>query len=394
MATLTISAARVVTPSGVIEDGHLVIIGSRIEAVGKGPPPDASGSVIDAGGMWALPGLIDIHCHGGGGRSFQEPEAEAVRTVLATHAHGGTTSIVPAIAACRMDARHACLEALRVAQASSAGPPSSPEILGAYVEGPYFSQKERGAQPSDLIGPPDPEDYLPTLEASGDFIRVWSLAPELPGSADFIRELRRREIIAALGHSDASEEDIAAAVDAGARLVTHIYCAQSTFHRVEAEKKLGLAEMGLLLDELTVEVISDGKHLPPRLLQLVLKNQRPDRVCLITDAMPAAGIPAGEYAFLGDTVWVTEEVAYRADRQRYAGSVLTMARALAITAEHTAASMADLAHMASLTPATLLGVADRKGSLEPGKDADVVLLDDGFGVRMTICRGAIAYDVL
>jgi N-acetylglucosamine-6-phosphate deacetylase len=391
MATLTISSARLVTPSGIIEDGHLVIADSRIESVGEGAPPRASGGVIDARGRWLLPGLIDIHCHGGGGRSFQEPDAEAIRTVLAAHARGGTTSIVPAVAACPGEERHACLEALRAAQASTSA--SLPEILGAYVEGPYFSQKERGAQPSDLIGPPDAEDYLPTLGTYGDFIRVWSLAPELAGSADFICELRRRDIIAALGHSDASEEAVVAAVEAGAGLVTHIYCAQSTFHRVEAEKKLGVAEMGLLLDELAVEVISDGRHLPPRLLQLVLKNKPPDQVCLITDAMPAAGMPPGEYAFLGDTVWVTEEVAYRADRQRYAGSVLTMAGALAVTAEHAAASMVDLAQMASLTPARLLGLADRKGSLEPEKYADVVLLDDDFGVRMTICRGAIAYEV-
>jgi N-acetylglucosamine-6-phosphate deacetylase len=389
MATLTISSARIVTPSGIVEDGYLVVEGSRIAAVGDGRPPDVPGQPIDAGGMWALPGPIDIHCHGGGGRSFQEPDAEAIRMVLTTHARGGTTSIVPAIAACALEERHACLEALRAAQASA---PPCLEILGAYVEGPYFSQKERGAQPADLIGPPTPDDYLPTLEAYGSFIRVWSLAPELPGSIDLIHELRARGIIPALGHSDASEEDIAAAVEAGGRLVTHIYCAQSTFHRVEADKKLGVAEMALLLDDLTVEVIADGKHLPPRLLQLVLKNKRPDQVCLITDAMPAAGMAPGEYAFLDDTVWVTDEVAYRADRQRYAGSVLTMARALAITAEHGGVGIPGLCQMASLTPARLLGVADRKGSLEPGKDADIVLLDEDLEVRMTICRGAVAHN--
>ncbi len=391
MAELTISSARIITPVGIVENGHLVVSGSRIAGVGEGAAPEGVGRVIDAAAMWVLPGFIDIHCHGGGGRSFQEPEAEAIETVLATHARGGTTSIVPALAACPADERHACLDALRVAQSSSLQSPSLPEILGTYVEGPYFSQKERGAQPADLIGPPKPEDYLPTLDAYGDLIKIWSLAPELPGAIEFIRQLRQRGIIAALGHSDASEEHVVAAVAAGASLVTHLYCAQSTFHRVEAEKKLGLAEMGLLLDELTVEVIADGKHLPARLLQLVLKSKAPDQVCLITDAMPAAGLPPGEYQFLGDTVWVTGEVAYRADRQRYAGSVLTMARAVDTTHQLAGTRMTDLARMASLSPAQVVGADDRKGSLEAGKDADIVLLDEELQVRMTICRGEIAY---
>ena len=276
-----------------------------------------------------------------------------------------------------------------------------PEVLGAYVEGPYFSEKERGAQPEGLIGPPKADDYLPTLESYGDIIRVWAMAPELPGAIEFTQELTRHGIVTALGHSDASEEHVEAAVEAGASLVTHVYCAQSTFHRVDADKKLGLAEMALLMDELTVEVIADGKHLPPRLLQLVLKNKPPEQVCLVTDAMPAAGLAPGEYEFLGDTVWVTEEVAYRADRQRYAGSVLTMGKAVRNTATAYAGetpavqsvrciereSWVEVAEMASLTPARVAGVDDRKGSIEVGKDADLVVMSEGGEVRAVVCGG-------
>jgi N-acetylglucosamine-6-phosphate deacetylase len=382
MPSLVIHSGRVVIPRGVLDPGYVVVEGSAIAEVGEGSPPPCE-RTIDASGLWVLPGFIDLHCHGGGGRSFEEADEEAVRAALGAHLKGGTTAIVPAIAACSREERHACLEALQRVAAEAA---PTPEILGAYIEGPYFAQKERGAQPLDLIRPPDPGDYLPTLQEFADFIRVWALAPELPGAIEFIRALREHGVVPALGHSDASEEHVEAALAAGARLVTHLYCAQSTFHRVGADKRLGLAEMGLLRDELTVEVIADGKHLTPNLLRLVLKNKPPSQVCLITDAVPAAGMPPGEYEFLGERVWVTEEVAYRADRERYAGSVLTMAAAVRNVAAQGADMMA-IAEMAALTPAKVAGVAHRKGSLETGKDADLVLMDEGMEVREVVLRG-------
>ena len=372
MSDFVIRNGRIVTPTGVVERGWVSVEGGVIVGVGEGEQEDGdSGQVRDAEGGWVLPGLIDIHCHGGGGRSFQEASVEAVEEALRAHETGGTRAMLPAVAACPQDERHACLEAIGEAKQRNA---TEVEVLGAYIEGPYFSEKERGAQPLDLIGAPTADDYMPTLERFGDLVKVWALAPELPGAAGFIRELVGRGIVAALGHSDASEEHVEEAVEAGASLVTHHYCAQSTFHRVEAEKALGLAEMALLMDELTVELIADGKHLPERLLRLILKNKPPQQACLITDAMPAAGLEPGEYEFLGDTVWVTEEVAYRADRQRYAGSVLTMERAVRTAERLGGATMEELAAMASLTPARLLGVDDRKGSIEVGKDGDVVVI--------------------
>ncbi|MBM3476418.1 MAG: N-acetylglucosamine-6-phosphate deacetylase [Armatimonadetes bacterium] len=405
MSSLVIHSGRVVTPQSVLDPGYVVVEGSTIAQVGEGSPPPCE-RAIDAAGLWVLPGFIDIHCHGGGGRSFQEADEEAIRVALAAHLRGGTTGIVPAIAACGREERHACLDALRNGVTSlnfnlrdaepSVGPGPrlkfkdvTPAVLGAYVEGPYFADKERGAQPLGLIRPPDPEDYRPPLREFGELIRVWALAPELPGALEFIRELREHGVVPALGHSDASEEHVEAAIAAGARLVTHLYCAQSTFHRVGAEKRLGLAEMGLLREELVVEVIADSKHLTPNLLRLVLKSKPPSQVCLITDAMPAAGMPPGEYEFLGERVWVTDEVAYRADRERYAGSVLTMAAAVRNVAAQ-GADMVAVAEMAALTPARVAGVDRRKGSLEAGKDADVVLMDEGLEVRQVVVRGRTA----
>jgi len=393
MPSLVIHSGRVVTPHGVLDGGYVLVQGARIAQVGVGSAPPAERE-IDASGMWVLPGFIDLHCHGGGGGSFQEADADAIRVALAAHLRGGTTAIVPTIAACGQEERHRCLRALRAAAdgiaAGAVAAEAAPTVLGAYLEGPYFAAEERGAQPRGLTGPPDPADYEPTLEEFGHFVKVWALAPELPGALQFVRRLKGAGVIAALGHSSASEGHVEAAVGAGATLVNHVYCAQSTFHRVEgSEKRLGIAEMGLLLDGLTVEAIADGKHLTPNLLRLVLKCKRPSEVCLVTDAMPAAGMPPGPYGFLGETVWVTEEVAYRADRRRYAGSVLTMATAVGNLARQGVA-MTAVAEMAALTPARLLGIDRRKGSLEVGKDADVVTMSEELEARGVLAGGATA----
>ena len=387
MERLTVIAGGdVMLPDGLARRASVVIERGKIAAIMGGDQAPSDGTeVIDARGLIVLPGFVDIHCHGGGGESFDTPSPEGMATILATHARGGTTAMVAALAAKPQHERHAVLGRLR--EYASSQEPGYPELLGAYVEGPYFSGVERGAQPETSITAPTRADYEPTLQQFGDFIQVWSLAPELPGAMDFIRALTTRGIVAALGHSDASHEDVLAAIDAGTRLVTHVYCAQSTFHRHVAEKKLGLAEMALLRDELTVEIIADGKHLPPLLLQLVLKNKRPREACVITDAMPAAGLPPGTYRFLGSEIRVTDEVAYRPDGQRYAGSVLTMGKALRNIIRHGGVDLRDAVQMLSETPAALMGVSQRKGGIRAGKDADLVILDGHLRVRDVFCRG-------
>jgi len=365
---------------------HTIIVerGKIAAILGPDHSPPSAAETIDARGLTVLPGFIDIHCHGGGGAGFDSPSPEAIDTILATHARGGTTAMLAALPALPQQQRHAALRTLRECSYHC---PGRPELLGAYVEGPYFSAAERGAQPEHIIGPPSPADYGPTLEQFGDFIKVWSLAPELPGAIDFITELTARGIVPALGHSDASHEHVLAAIDAGAKLVTHIYCAQSTFHRHVADKKLGLAEMALLRDELIAEIIPDGKHLPPLLLQLVLKNKAPQQACAITDAMPAAGLAPGTYDFMGSSIRVTDEVAYRPDGERYAGSVLTMDTALRNIILQGGLSLGHSSRMLSEIPAMVLGLARRKGTIEPGKDADLVLMDSHLRIRGVLCGG-------
>ncbi|MFQ5809720.1 MAG: amidohydrolase family protein, partial [Armatimonadota bacterium] len=219
---IAIMGGDVMRPNGLARRAGVVTRGGRVAAIlapDEAPPPGAD--IIDAEGRTVLPGFIDIHCHGGGGASFDSASPEEIDTILATHAREGTTAMVAALPALPPDQRHAALRTLREYMRRQA---AGPELLGAYMEGPYFSAAERGAQPEGLIGPPTPDDYRPTLEQFGDIIKVWSLAPELPGAMEFIRELTARGIVPALGHSNAGHEDVLAAIDAGAKLVTHVYC--------------------------------------------------------------------------------------------------------------------------------------------------------------------------
>jgi N-acetylglucosamine-6-phosphate deacetylase len=224
-------------------------------------------------------------------------------------------------------------------------------------------------------------------------VKILSCAPELPGALDLIAACAERGVVPAAGHSAANDEQVMAAIEAGLRLVTHVYCAQSTFHRDPggARKHLGLAEMALLQDKLAVEIIPDGKHLPPPITQLILKNKSPEQVCVTTDAMLAAGLGPGRYRFLGTEVVVEDGVAWRPDRQRYAGSVLTMDGAVRHLVNEVGVPAETALRMASLTPAMVLGLQDRKGSIEPGKDADLTILTPDLHCAATIVGGRVLY---
>ena len=217
-----------------------------------------------------------------------------------------------------------------------------------------------------------------------------TLAPELEGGIDLVRTLCEAGVVAAIGHSMATDAQVDEAIEAGASLVTHIYNAQSTYTRTDTDKYLGVAEMALLRDELTVEMIPDNRHLTPRMQQLVLKAKSHDKICITTDAIEAAGQGPGKYQVMGGVVWVDEEVAYREDRTRHAGSILTMDRAVRnIVAA--GASIGDALMMASEIPARTIGVDDRKGVIREGADADLVILDEDLIVDATVCGGDVVY---
>ena len=393
---ILIRNGTLVTPSIVIKGGGLLVQGGRIAALFAGEAETrrwlesngGTATVVDAGGDYLVPGFIDLHCHGGGGDDFMDGDPEGIVRAARSHLQHGTTSILPTTLASSRKALDIGLAAF--AKAKDA--PGCPTFLGLHLEGPYFAISQKGAQNPAHIRDPDPDEYLSILDSSDDIAR-WTLAPELPGALDMAAELVRRGILPAIGHSDATFDETCLAYDHGFTLVTHLYSAMSTVKRVGGYRIPGILEAAWLLDGLAVELIADGKHLPPPLLRLAHRIKTPAGACLVTDAMRAAGLPDSRYPLggrdSGQEALVRDGVAWIADGSAFAGSVATAERLLATVVRDAGLPLVDAVAMWSSTPAKIAGVHDRKGSLAVGKDADIVALSPGFDVRLVLAMGRI-----
>ncbi|WP_191971467.1 N-acetylglucosamine-6-phosphate deacetylase [Streptomyces luteolifulvus] len=370
-----LTGAQVVLPTGTVPDGQVVVDGTKI--VGSAPP-DAQ--VIDLRGHWVVPGFIDIHNHGGGGASFSG-SAEDILTALRTHRLHGTTTLVASTVTDDMDflVRQAGL----LSELAEQG-----EIAGIHFEGPFISPCRKGAHSEELLRDPDPAEVRKLIEAARGRARMVTLATELPGGIDSVRLLAEHGVIAAIGHTDATYEQTVEAIDAGATVATHLF---------NAMPALGHRSPGpiaaLLEDErVTVELINDGTHLHPASLQLAFHHAGAGRVAFITDAMDAAGIGDGRYMLGPLEVEVSEGVARLVEGGSIAGSTLTLDRAFRRAVTVDGLSVEDTVTALSVNPARLLGMYDRVGSLEPGKDADLVVLDAKFGLKGVMRRGEWVVD--
>lgn len=386
MDAFRLSGGQIVLPNGDVTFGQIDVVDGKI--VGVGELGEFGGQEIDVTGLIVAPGYIDIHVNGGMGETFEDAEDAGLDKILDMYAQHGTTALAGAINTAPKEKRLASLTRLKAWQKNKQ---SSVAFLGAYLEGPYYNPEQRGAHLADWMRDPDPEEYGIWLDEFGDLIRVVSLAPERDGALTFIRELDRAGIVPAVGHSMATDVVMREAMAAGVRLITHIYNAQSTFLRSDHGKHLGIAEMGLMCDDLTVEIIPDGFHLTSEMLAFVLKVKPQDLICATTDAMHATGLGPGKYEMIGQTVWVEGNEAFRADRKRHAGSILTMARGVQVLVE-TGATVGNAIRMATEVPARTIGVDDCKGKLVKGYDADLILLDKDLNVVATICGGNVVYD--
>ncbi len=375
--------------SGRVQDGLNVILedGRIAEVTARDLPSD---TVIDARGQYVSPGFIDIHTHGGGDADFMDGTPEAFLTAAELHARFGTTTLVPTATsgtAEEMSGMEAAFE-----QALSKNERGA-DMPGLHLEGPYFSMAQRGAQDPKYVRNPDPAEYLPILARSRHILR-WSAAPELPGALEFGRELKRRGILAAIGHTDADYDQVVAAAQAGYSHVTHLYSCMSTVHRKNAFRYAGVVEAAYLLDELTVEVIADGVHLPASLLQFVYRFKGPDKIALVTDSMRGAGMPDGLSVLgsrkNGQQVLIEDGVAKLMDRSAFAGSVATTDRLVRNMIRLGGASLPDAVKMATETPARIMGFADR-GRLQAGLRADLVFFDDEIRVSRTMVAGRTVF---
>jgi N-acetylglucosamine-6-phosphate deacetylase len=383
---------KIITPQG-IKNGTVVITNDKISEVTESNVDIASAIEIDAKGNYVSPGFIDIHVHGGGGYDFMDGTEEAFLKVAELHARYGTTSMLPTSLSSTKEAMLKTLEAYESANKKNV---NGSQFLGMHLEGPYFAMNQRGAQDPRYIRDPDPSEYEDILSRSSS-VKRWSIAPELKGAIEFGRYLRTKNILPAIAHTDAIYEEVVVAFENGYTLATHFYSAMSGVTRKNAFRYAGVIESAYIIDDMDVEIIADGVHLPSPLLKLVYKIKGADRTALITDAMRATGMPPGE-SILGslDTglkVIVEDGVAKLPDRSSFAGSVATADRLVRTMITMGEVSLFDSIKMITSTPARIIGVADTKGSLEKGKDADIVIFDNDILIKMTMIKGKVVFSV-
>lgn len=388
---LKIYNGNIVTPNRIIPGGTVLISDGRITAVSPEDVEAPGAIAIDAEGKYVAPGFIDIHVHGGGGHDFMDGSVNAFLEIAKTHARYGTTAMVPTTLTCEKDD---LLETLAIYEQAHAQNKTGSQFLGMHIEGPYFAMNQRGAQDKRYIRKPDPAEYKEIL-ARSSVISRWSAAPELPGALEFGRYLRSKGILAAVAHTDAIYEEVLEAYEQGYSLITHLYSGMSGVTRRNAFRYAGVIESAYLIDGMDVEIIADGVHLPPPLMKLVYKIKGASRTALITDAMRASGMPPGEsmlgHYSSGTKVIVEDGVAKLPDRSAFAGSVATADRLVYNMISMAGVPLTDAITMITSTPAAIMGVSNRKGSLVPGKDADVVIFDEQINIDTTIVNGSIVY---
>ena len=384
---ILIQNGLLVLPEG-IRPGGLLVEGGRVADILDAPV--AADEVIDAEGLYVAPGFIDLHTHGAGGADFMDGTVEAYLTASRMHAAHGTTLLYPTTLT---STKELLLETFRTYEAALAVNDGA-AFGGMHLEGPYFSMEYRGAQDPRYLRDPCPEEYLDILSRSPHIAR-WSFAPERPGASAFAAELHRRGILASIAHTGATFEECDAAFRSGSTHMTHFYSCMSTITRRNAYRWAGVIEYGYYQDGMTVEIIADGIHVPSPLLHLIVKIKGVDRIALVTDSMRAAGMPEGPSILGGlsdgQEVIVEDGVAKLTDRSAFAGSVATADRLVRTMVREGGTTLSEAVQMMTLNPARIMGIDGHKGSLAPGKDADIVLFDADVRVRRTLVAGRTVF---
>jgi N-acetylglucosamine-6-phosphate deacetylase len=376
----------IVTPFQLLEDRIIIIEKGKIITITDKKEDLAilkNVEIIEAQNKFIVPGYIDIHVHGGGGSDVMDGEYEAIKQVAATHARFGTTAFLPTTMTMTKDKIIKSLKSIHEARLKGTG---TAEILGIHLEGPYINPEKKGAQKEEDIKKVSVEEFLEFNQASGNLIRLVTIAPEMPGAIDFIRWLHQQGIIVSVGHSNATYKQVQEGIQAGLSHVTHIFNAMRGLHHREP----GVVGAALSSPKLIVEMIADGVHLHPMVLKMLTQIKESEKLVLITDAMRAAGFKEGTYDLGGQEVIVTQGQA-KLKNGTLAGSVLTMDKAVKNLVTKVGISLLNAVQMASYNPAKCLGIDDRKGSLELYKDADIVILNKNLETELTMVAGKVVY---
>ena len=393
MSRILFTNGVLVLPDRLVPDGQVLVEGERIKRVATGASLRASDAdeVADLQGSYLAPGFIDIHVHGGAGADFMDGTHEAFTTVCQAHARHGTTRLLPTSTVARHEQILQFLEQVRrhrQAKGSGAG------VLGAHFYGPYFAAEARGCHPASGVRVPNAEEFKRYLEYA-DAICTATVAPELPGAEVFVRACRERGIVCNAGHSHATFQQVEAAIGWGVRHVDHLFCAMSDRARLRQTQTYpmrgGVMEATLYFDELTTEVIADGKHLQHELLLLAYKVKSPDRLALVTDCNRALDMPDGEYIFGprdgGEPILRRDGVGLMLDGKALASGVVGMDHMVATFHRLTGAPLPEVVRMASLTPAWIIGKEAEFGSIADGKHADLVVLGSNLKVERVFRDG-------
>ncbi|MEI7989530.1 MAG: N-acetylglucosamine-6-phosphate deacetylase [Chloroflexota bacterium] len=374
---------------GVAKDwnpGWLVVEGAKINLMGGGTPPDfPSGTferILDARGSILLPGFIDIHVHGAMGQEAMDATPDALRKMAQFYAQHGVTGFLPSTWTAIGEATHKVIDVVkrmmgRVEKGAS--------ILGVHLEGPYLNPSRCGAQDVNLIRPAEEKELARFFDS--DIVKLFALAPEFPENMSIIQECVRRGIVASVGHSAATYDQVGAAVKLGLRHATHTFNAMTAF----GHRELGTVGAVMAYDEITCELICDNIHVHPGAQKILVDVKTPNGVVLVTDAIRGAGLPDGEHPIDNRVITVKDGVARLPDGT-IAGSILTMERALKNVMAATGRPLHEIWQMSSLNSARQIGISAHKGSLEVDKDADLVLLDTDFNVKLTVVEGEIVFE--
>jgi N-acetylglucosamine-6-phosphate deacetylase len=378
---------QIITPAGILKDHAIIIRDGKIAEItihNTGLPNNAE--VIDAQGNYIAPGCIDFHLHGGGGHDFLEATPEAFYAIAEAHARYGITTIYATLAAAP---RRIFEQTIKVCDEVMADPKNGARIMGLHLEGNYLNVTMAGGQDPACLYPPDPEEYKALLASTG-CIKRWSASPELSGALDFARYATERGVLISLAHTVANYPLVKEAFGAGYIHATHFYNAMTGVHKKREFKYEGAIESIYLMEDMTVELVCDGIHVPPAILKLVHKFKGAERIALVTDAMFAAAY-SGSIGDITGHLIIEDGVCKLADRSALASSIATGNRMIRVITEEAGVSLTDAVRMTSETPARIMRINDRKGSIEKGKDADIILFDTDINIRATFVEGKLVY---
>lgn len=385
MMSIALVGGTVILPDRLLRNGSVLCNRGKITAVGDELELPENTIVISAKGRFISPGFVDIHVHGGGGADFMDGTIEAVRTSCRSHLRHGTTSIFPTTTTGAVEEIQAMIQACKDAGEST--------IRGVHLYGPYFAENKVGCHAAAGRRNPDRNEYESYFETG--MIRIATCAAELPSALEFYRAARKRKCFVTCGHSNASWSEMQSAFNAGMRHVDHFWCAMSSVpsvrERFGTPMQASMAEFVLLQREMSTEVIADGEHLSDELLEFAYQMIGPKRLCLVTDCNRALDMPAGRYRFgnIETGTWLEHDGKVgRALSGSLASSVVGMDAMVRHFKKATTATLPEVIRMATLTPAERTGIAKKYGSIEVGKQADLLMLDKGLHVERVLVSGA------